>query len=81
MDSIGAGCGEWVLLVSGCSARQAPPIGASPVDLRAGSSSHFRASETKHYAVCWLLLVKRTTWRFVSNSDIVTYVCPYLSLL
>ncbi len=33
MDGIGAGCGEWVLLVSGSSARQAPRTGASPVDL------------------------------------------------
>ena len=31
--SIGAGCGEWVLLVSGSSARQAHAHGASPVDL------------------------------------------------
>ena len=28
-----AGCGEWVLLVSGSSARQAHAQGASPVDL------------------------------------------------
>lgn len=33
IDSIGAGCGEWVLLVSGSSARQAHAHGASPVDL------------------------------------------------
>ena len=33
IDSIGAGTGEWVLLVSGSSARQAHAQGASPVDL------------------------------------------------
>ena len=33
IDSIGAGPGEWVLLVSGSSARQAHAQGASPVDL------------------------------------------------
>ncbi|HBS5610921.1 TPA: ethanolamine utilization microcompartment protein EutN [Klebsiella pneumoniae] len=33
IDSIGAGWGEWVLLVSGSSARQAHAHGASPVDL------------------------------------------------
>ena len=33
IDNIGAGCGEWVLLVSGSSARQAHRSDASPVDL------------------------------------------------
>lgn len=33
IDSIGAGPGEWVLLVSGSSARQAHRSEASPVDL------------------------------------------------
>lgn len=32
-DNIGAGVGEWVLLVSGSSARQAQRDNASPVDL------------------------------------------------
>ena len=32
-DSIGAGTGEWVLLVSGSSARQAHSSDSSPVDL------------------------------------------------
>lgn len=33
IDSIGAGTGEWVLLVSGSSARQAHRNESSPVDL------------------------------------------------
>ncbi|HEC5101579.1 TPA: ethanolamine utilization microcompartment protein EutN, partial [Escherichia coli] len=33
IDNIGAGTGEWVLLVSGSSARQAHKSETSPVDL------------------------------------------------